>query len=689
VFLGGGVVNPLSHRVADERGGVLVMFAVWLPVLLLFVTFVVDVANWFEHNRHLQLQADAAALAGAGSYQFPCNNTPIVQNTRNYAGAHSGFLTAQYNSQIGGTSPDNVHVLINSGDFWSNGGADFDDGGQPCSVGRIDVKITESNLPWFLRVANVAAINAWARVSIFQQTTRAGALPIGVPDIKPKTAIAYFVNETTQTPLTCASGSPPAAAWARLTQGATTTLNGRLLTQWDNVSAPACDLEGGVNISAAKVGVVLLLSGSQNFTPTGNLAADCDQALVECYADDGGGGWNGPLFIRGYSTAGDGTPSAPILRDVQLVNSGCGDGSAPYFVLNGNCTVGMKAKIDFGAVLPPGAVVKVAGPGCPNAGNPKGCPMTFDATTGYWETGATLPTIDSNAGAVTFDINWEDICILPNKKCNGTFTGVQRAFAATTALTGPVQFAKVAEAGTPGPSNSFAIGTGAKLVVAIGVIPSLGNASDATDPVVTLRVVGSRTQSVDCDPNIPNIKQEIAQGCAPTYTKNTGTACPSTAPQLWQPQPPAWDCTAIQTGGAIGQVTQGMEARILCGGDLQNCNNPGCTAPNHWRDNYPALPTLDPSDPRIVPVFLVPFGSFNGSGNAIVPVQDFATFYVTGWGGSGNNNGDPCPNADPASLPAGYISGHFIKYVDTINTGGGTTVCDPTSFGACVAVLTD
>jgi hypothetical protein len=37
----------------------------------------------------------------------------------------------------------------------------------------------------------------------------------------------------------------------------------------------------------------------------------------------------------------------------------------------------------------------------------------------------------------------------------------------------------------------------------------------------------------------------------------------------------------------------------------------------------------------------------------------------------------------------GFIVGHFIVYVDALNSGGGsTTACDFDSFGRCVAVLT-
>ena len=36
------------------------------------------------------------------------------------------------------------------------------------------------------------------------------------------------------------------------------------------------------------------------------------------------------------------------------------------------------------------------------------------------------------------------------------------------------------------------------------------------DPIVALRVAGgSQNQSIDCDPNLSNLKDELAQGCAP------------------------------------------------------------------------------------------------------------------------------------------------------------------------------
>src|SRR2546426_6291604 len=98
----------LPPRIAgDQRGGVLVMVVVALPLLVLLISFVIDVANWFEHKRHLQLQADAAVFAAAQEFRFPCSDVPILNQAADYSGG-------TYNAQIGGTDSSSVHMLINS-----------------------------------------------------------------------------------------------------------------------------------------------------------------------------------------------------------------------------------------------------------------------------------------------------------------------------------------------------------------------------------------------------------------------------------------------------------------------------------------------------------------------------------------------------------------------------------------------
>jgi hypothetical protein len=654
------LTRPRPHRSDGERGAALVIVVIWLPVLLVVFMFVVDVGNWFVHKRHLQMQADAGALAGGGVFQFPCNDTAIEAETRNYAG-DPGAGTP-YNLQVAPTQQSNVHVLINATTYWNKGGSDFSDGGAPCTTKFVDVKMTEANLPWYLRLAVVPAINAHARVSILQKNGGAGSLPVAVPDSNPVAAAAIYVDEV--------NGAVLAAQPLTTTQ--TVTANGESLTLWTGAAVSA-------DIQSAQTGVVVALSGKNGWVPSGTLSQICNQVLVQCYQGGETGPWLGLSHIQGYSTAGAGSPTAPILRDVSLYPVGCTDDSAAYFLLHAGCSVGVKAKIDFGAnPQPAGAQLKVdpSGTGCPQSGpSPKGCVMTYQTTgpnAGYWLTDGSngYPII---SGTTSLSLNWGTGS--GSDSANGAFSNVHRSYVASTTGSGPIDYVVLAD-------NTLSLGTHT-VNAAVAIKGSLqANATSVNDPVVHLKITGggSLNQSLDCDPNVSTLRDEIAYGCVPQYVKNTGQTCPAFNAPLWNDastQP--WNCVRVSTGNSAGQVNQGLLIRI------QNGSN-SCVNPNNW-SSFPNLPA---GDPRIVPVFLVPFGAFGGSGsNNVVPVSGFATFYVTGWSqGNGGQQGDPCPGADAVN-GGGEITGHFIKYVDSVNTGGGGPACDFNAFGTCVAVLTE
>jgi hypothetical protein len=649
---------PQVHS-PGERGSILVLVAIALPVLILFASLVVDVGNWFQHKRHLQLQADAAALAAAREFHFPCDNAAIT----NEAAAYSG---GTYNAQVGGTDASDVHMLVNSSTFFDQS-APVDDTvvtGNPCTAKMVDVKMTETDLPWYFKVAQVPFINAHARVSILQADTLAGALPIGVPDVNPQTARVTFVDE---------SATPPTVLGSRdLTM--TGTANG--LNIWDNDASPL-----PVTVNSAHIGVRVALGGSTSTT--------CGAPLVQCYDL---GSSNGILHAQGWSNAGSAAGTSPPLeRSVTLFNGSCTD---PYFAAPASsCTIGVRAKVDFGVPNPTtvGAQVTAAVGG-------DNYPLTYDTATSTWQSAASIP-IAAGAGPVNVVLNWEETigsvtvggktetCKTGNgNKCTGTFGTVQRAFGAGS-RSGPIKLAQIWKGGTFG-ANSFercsAVQTQCTndLVVKIGLEGSLGNASSTSDPIVSLRVSGgSQNQSIDCDDDLSNLKDELANGCGPTYKKNTGTACPDTASALWGTSQP-WQCAAIQTGASVNQVAAGLNLRVL-----GNEKPSTCTSPNNW-SSFPDLPD---GDKRILQVFLTPFGSFSGSGSAVVPVTGFSTFYLTGWTGSGGGFDNPCQGNGDDPVPnndTGLIVGHFIKYVDTLGGGTGTAPCDLNALGTCVAVLT-
>jgi Putative Flp pilus-assembly TadE/G-like len=661
--------SGLVVAVKQEQGGVLVMVALLLPVLILFVSFVVDVGNWFEHKRHLQLQADAGALAGGGSFYLPCSDSVVEAEARKYAGDPT--QVERYNKQVPHTQDANVHVLINSADFWNNGGVDYSDGGPPCAAKMVDVKITESNLPFFFGLgANfVPAINAHARVEIQALNTAGGALPVGVPDVNPTSARAWFVNEITgevlaSTPLT--NGAPVSG-----------------LSVWDNSASPV-----SVPINGAHIGVRVAFSGGTSTT--------CGDPLVECYDLTAPDTESGPgiVYARGWSSAGSGAqPNPPLARSVTLFPGTCTD---PYFSsASAACSIGVRAEVDFGgdpALV--GAKLEATVGGTT-------LPLTYITATGLWEsTGANFFTVNPGAGPLPVRLDWEETIgtvgaetckTTGGNKCDGTFGTVQRAFSATEARSGPIKLAQIWESGSFW-ANSFEQGTTHDLVVKVGIVANLANAQSVSDPIVALRVIGgSQNQSLDCDngPEREKLKDELALGCRPQYTKNTGTACPNDTNTLWgSPQP--WPCVALQTGSATNQVPAGLNMRVLGSEKPSVCPPLGEPGHNNW--SMFEDPGLPPGDPRIVQVFLTPFGSFDGSGNTTVPVTSFATFYVTGWTAQGGGFANPCQGNGDDPVPgndAGYIVGHFIKYVFALNSGGGSgELCDFTSFGSCVAVLT-
>jgi Flp pilus assembly protein TadG len=186
------------QHLAGEGGAVMVMVALWLPVLAVTLTFVVDVGSWFVHKRHLQTQADAGALAAAQELRFPCVDAPVLQKAADYSGD-------VYNAQVGGTPSSRIHRVINSKTFYNQPTpADDTVESPPCTAGMVDVKLTETDVPWIFKpLASVVPssavhfVNAHARVSTMQVDQRKGSLPVGVPDVNPRSARAYLVNEAT------------------------------------------------------------------------------------------------------------------------------------------------------------------------------------------------------------------------------------------------------------------------------------------------------------------------------------------------------------------------------------------------------------------------------------------------------------------------------------------------------------
>jgi hypothetical protein len=702
----------MRSRIAlsDDRGAVLTIVAVAMLVLVLAVALVLDIANWKVHKRHLQLQADAAALAAAGSFSLQnCSDTLLASQAHKYAGPDASGALALYNEQVGGTPASKMHILINSSGYFGDAGAgdNSDPNGSPCAAKYIDIKATETDLPWFMGFGGIVSrINAHARVSVLQQGSSSSTLPIAVPNPKPTAGGAIFINEATGAVLgTVALGDVGVSGSLQM-----------------YASAPGAQATVQV---ATHTGVVIALSGrpAASFSLAGTLTQICQQQLTDCYDASADPPTQGLSYIRGFDPNASGAqPNHPRLRTVELLAGSCSNSA--YFSNNtADCVYDIYARIDKGNLPNADVIIKANGAQLFSSSNPE-CD-TFLNQTGVgtcWYAQLTLP---AGSGPNDIKMTWEetsgciDACRVPQdqcktgggNKCIGNFENgvtIQRAYSARESDTGfrsgPIKIVKVFRCDTDptcaeADHQSFPVDSTHTFAVSIGIAGILRNATSVSDPLVTLRVKTQTGQSLDCDPGYTNLKTELAQGCRPTYIPNPGSPDCSgigTAALWASPQP--WPCVAVNTGMQPNDVPAGLNQRILLDGQAKVCPAAGLNGHNNWSLFDATDPNQDGTygfpvgDRRVLDAYLTTYGAFshvNGTSGS-VPVTGFGHFYVTGWTGQGGGFANPCQGNGDDPVPnndSGLIVGHFIFYLNKLG-GDGTAPCDPNSINACVIVMT-
>ena len=210
----------------SERGSILVLAAVLIPVFLLMCGLVIDVGNWYTHKRQLQNKADAGALAAGVEYisqMANCKTAPGATGTalsnvaKNFAGTNEATGGTKYNQTINQQS--NLTVVINA---TSATAADWTDGGSPCfdhNAGDAispngglwtDVKVRETNLGSLASGfgLDLPSVTAQARVELNQVVTLQGGLPfVNETGDQIECVWAEFVRARDNTPLT--SGVTP------------------------------------------------------------------------------------------------------------------------------------------------------------------------------------------------------------------------------------------------------------------------------------------------------------------------------------------------------------------------------------------------------------------------------------------------------------------------------------------------
>ncbi|HEY0387103.1 MAG TPA: Tad domain-containing protein [Gaiellales bacterium] len=615
----------MTYARQHDHGGVLVMVAVFLPVILMMASFAIDIGNWWEHKRHLQIEADAAVLAGGGVYAFPCTasvDSAVYSEALKYAGPSATNPGAPYNPQVGGVAAGSVHVVL-------NGGAAPGSAGAPCGTKWVDATVSETGAPWFIKVANLAGlanpdITAHARAEILKPDVGEGLLPIGFPDPTFTNAAAIWVNESTGAVL----------AKTQLTRDGTT--NG--LTRWDN-SSSSVSLPVGAGVSVG----MIIATAPTSFSINGTLAQICT-APVSCTASSSAtGGYSG---VRGRPGGGGATT---LSSSVMSANNCAYDGQ----YTDGACSPVVTVTV---AGTAPTALRLIGSNTCTGTG----CTMTRVGSTSDWAV-----TIPGPSG-----LDWFDVYSVPNG-CSKVKCMTDLGTAARV-LGGTIEPVELAQFSLNGMSYNGPYLIAPATYSAVAQIGVQADITPGTHKIIDLSSSSSQTHALDCDPGIPNLKDEIISGCAPGYAVNGFVSpwypCPSKV-QSFPAQP--WQCVPVQTASVSpSQVEDGMAGRTG--------NTSGCASPS----TYPAI-----TDPRrVITIFRVPFDSFQSPGNQTFPVLGFASFYVTGWGGSNGGNQDPCAGDEHPGK--GQVAGYFIKYVDKVDNAPATQQCDFTDLSPCELVLT-
>ena len=214
---------------SKERGQVVVVFALLIPVIFALGAIVIDIGNWYVHKRHLQTQVDAAAFAGANDFfglQSALSKTLRLRRTSRSRRTRWSTQATRYALLPRSTrcirrdrtkhqlqEPADVRAVINSATWWVQGdvtdGSTLDntldpDGdpatpGDPCTTKTLDVKATDDEAPnlWGLIPLILPARRRRQGSKSSRSSRRAGMLPFAVPEVDPARVAALFVNENT------------------------------------------------------------------------------------------------------------------------------------------------------------------------------------------------------------------------------------------------------------------------------------------------------------------------------------------------------------------------------------------------------------------------------------------------------------------------------------------------------------
>jgi Putative Flp pilus-assembly TadE/G-like len=701
----------------DERGAVLVISLVVMLTLFVIASYAIDTGIWFVHHRHLQTQADAAALAGAQNFQYPCTpggtmDQAVATTVHRYDG--TTVSSGGYNTQVPVTptpsttyssTAHNLISQINQADFVDQSQPN-DSGlsGSPCADGVIDVKLSETNLPsFFPPLFSPPHITAQARVSILQATSNVGAEPFAEPLPTPNTMTATLVDESNND--------------AAIAGPITLTPSGEHTT-WTANAVPVTFTDPNKEGPIA-IGMRIAMSGGTSAT--------CGTAGVTCYQNDGSN--RGVTLTRAWINSGTpgqpsgSSPVAPQTNDVTVIpgsSNPCPAGPSGTFSnfvsSSSSCTVQVTA----------GNVVFATGSGAPEIscsdaalklnGVAIPCPTGSPLNGQTWTSGNV--TVTPNSGFTTLTLTWQLTAgkiplgasggdrtgsCTSSKPCTGTLATQRinsggydsQSVEADGNSSGPILGAALTDS-SGNEIMSVARGTAENVNITVNVLGFQNSQTIPSAPVELSFGGNQENAALSCgeeekeSAGSPKFEKHLAEGCPEPFATTT-----QPNPPICAEQPPGYPVCVKENPGngkLEKDLDKGMNQRINEGRNT-------CVNPNHWASPNSVGEVLaqSPRDPRLITTIITDYGALN-NGTKEIPVRIFATFYVTGWAG------DPCigePNGTSSNglayttdesptgeNPRGVLLGHFVKYVNSVSTGTGSGACSQTAFGNCIAVLT-
>jgi hypothetical protein len=671
---------------AKQDGGILVAATLGMVGLIFMGLVLVQVGSWFQDRRHLQVRADAGALAGAQFFN-ECFVDPLAglnpkadmeKAASQYAGfskylgtALAGQFTPARNTSFGTGSNA---VLFQSKTYpGGSGGSDDTNTANECDSGNLalDVKLTRDT-GGILSISSLAHVHAHARVQLKEVQSVVPTFPLAVPELVPNKVGVTFVNEDTNAELTGCSGAVVAGTtctYSLTNPNAGTGTDPYNLGPWTIAGA-------GVNLPAF-AGAAPLVTHVGMRVGVGDLVRSCANSAGngntwECF--------NSSITGQGLVMIDDINPSAAIAvpRLQGLWPTTCSGSPFDGDDALNPCWATATAKVVSTGI----ANFRLRARITQNGGVTKTSPdMTFNAGTGLWTAPTTWATVSVNplTGASDYTVNlcWK------SGNGGGAFTcpaaWTHRVVGATDGDDGPLDAITLTDpSATVAPysyntSGIHTLGISVLLKKPFNKLTVLRQAHD-----------GSATAFILCrwkngvppqlDNGLPGITDALEQGCQVPYQVNATASCsPDPLPAPENTLIP--DCTQNKPSSSMGnQITKSLDIRF-------GCKNTPITHPNLW-PNYST-----PGDTRAVTLITTSYDAYAHNGSQPYPVTGFGAFYIAGVSNDACNDPWPAVLGPEPGKNTGTIWGYFFKYTNLDGTPSGRA-CQLNSLNNCVAVLT-